>query len=68
MQMRIIIAIIFLAALLCPGLTTAAIPTPIDGQITDLVSLTVSDRINVPDMTAAGAWNNRIWGNGEILA
>jgi hypothetical protein len=67
MHIKIVIPTMFLAALLVTGFATAAIPTPVGGQITDSVTQVFSHRINGPDMTAAGAWNNQVWGNGEVL-
>lgn len=57
---RFILATILLALLLASGFATAAIPTPLEGRITDSVTRAVADMINIPDITAVGVWNNQI--------
>jgi hypothetical protein len=67
MKPRFLLATILLASLLITGLATAAIPALFGGQITDSVTHAVDDMIDVPDMSALGAWNNQIWGSGDDM-
>jgi hypothetical protein len=56
--------ILLCASLLLTGLVCAAIPTPVDGRITDAVTEDHLSGFHTNNLTAIGAWNDRIWSEG----
>ena len=57
-------AILLCISLLLPGLVCAAIPTPVDGRITDAVAGEHLSGFNTHNLSAIGSWNDRIFDTG----